>query len=414
MRLLLIVPMVPQADGIGAIPKLLAAELDGLTERGVEVTLLGTYGDLPGQAEAAAALAAAGVDAHFFDGRRPADARGRLAARRALAGGWLRNPWPWRAVSLVRGMQPLLDRLAASRELDVVAYEDSAMAPLRPPAGVPTVLTEHEAERAPASDWSGGPLRERPLRRLQAADWGRLDRFQREAWHRFDLLQVFSESDAADVRSREPGVAARLRINPFGMEVPSAADPAREEEDLILFTGTFTHLPNRDAAAWLAAEIAPAIRARRPGARLRIVGSAPPREVRELAGEGVEVIADAPSLDPHIDAAAVVIAPIRSGGGMRLKVLEAMGKGKAVVTTPRGTDGFTHFGEPLPLVVGEDAAALAEGCAGLLADREGRRRLGTEARAFVERRCSPTAWADRLIAVYEEAAGATAKENSRR
>ena len=59
------------------------------------------------------------------------------------------------------------------------------------------------------------------------------------------------------------------------MILPRPATPA-EEPDTVLFAGTFAHLPNRDAALWLAEEIMPAVRARRPEARLRIVGSAPP------------------------------------------------------------------------------------------------------------------------------------------
>jgi glycosyltransferase involved in cell wall biosynthesis len=409
VRILLLAPMVPQADGLGAIPKLLDAELRGLAARH-EVTFVGAYGDLPGQAEAAAALRAEGFDAHFLDGRRSAATGERWRVRALLASTWARKPYPWRAVPIAARLQPVLDRAIAGREFDVVAIEDSVMSVFALPAGVPTVLTEHEAERAAASEWSGGSLLERPLRMLQAADWRRVDGFQRRAWHRFDLLQVFSDSDADEVRRREPAVAPRLRVVPFGMELPAAADPAGEEPDLVLFTGTFTHLPNRDAARWLATEIAPAIRARRPGARLRIVGSAPPREVLDLAGEGVEVVADAPSIDPHLAAAAVVIAPVRSGGGMRLKVLEALGRGKAVVTTPRGTEGFAVFGEQLPLAVGADPEALAVACAGLLEDEGERRALGAAARNFAERRCSPGPWAERLERVYEEARAATARE----
>jgi glycosyltransferase involved in cell wall biosynthesis len=87
---------------------------------------------------------------------------------------------------------------------------------------------------------------------------------------------------------------------------------------------------------------------------------------------------------------------------MRLKVLEAMARGKAVVTTPRGTEGFAHFGPDLPLAVGADAEAIAAACAGLLEDREERRKLGTAARSFCELHCSPTAWAGRLERIYIE------------
>ena len=194
-----------------------------------------------------------------------------------------------------RGMQDLLDRISEDRRFDVVAVEDSAMGTLRLPGSVPAVLTEHEAIRAPASDWGGGPLHERPLRALSAADWRRVPNLLAEAWRRFELLQVFTAGDAAEIRSRSPELGDKVRINPYGIELPEPFPGGAEVPDLVLFTGTFTHLPNRDAAHWLATEIVPALRAHRPQARLRIVGSAPPPEVLGLAGPAIEVIGDAPA-----------------------------------------------------------------------------------------------------------------------
>lgn len=402
MRILLIGPMVPQRDGFGAMPKLLHAQVQGLAARH-ELTVLAPFGDLPGQAESAAALAASGLDAHFVDGRRPAGTAARWRVRRQLAGTWLRRPWPWRTVLQLRGMQALLDRVASEREFDVVAVEDSAMAALRLPAGVPRVLTEHEAARAPASGWQGGPLRQRPLRLLQSADLKRLDSYQERAWRGFDLVQTFTSQDAAEIRRRQPDLVTRLRVNPYGMELPAAADPDREEPGTILFTGTFTHLPNREAAIWLAGEILPAVRRRFPAARLRLVGSAPPPEVRALAGPGVELIADAPSMEPHLAAAAVILAPVRSGGGMRIKVLEAMALGKAVVTTPLGAQGFDCFEQPPPLMIAPDAARIAAGAAELLGDDDRRRALGRAARNFAFEHLSSASWAARLEKIYAEA-----------
>jgi polysaccharide biosynthesis protein PslH len=409
VKVLLLAPMVPQADGIGAIPKLLAAEVAGLAGQGAEVTLLAPYGDLPGQAEAAAALLESGADVHFVDGRRSADFGRRWKVRGELAAAWISQPWPWRAITMRRGMQELVDRIAGEAKFDVVAVEDSAMGTLALPQGVPAVLTEHEAVRAPAADWKGGPLYQRPLRALSAADWRRVPHLLQQAWRRFDLLQVFTRGDAAEIRSREAGLGDRVRINPYGTELPRPASPDAEVADLVLFTGTFTHLPNRDAVNWLATEIVPALRARRPGAVLRVVGSAPPPELLALARPGVEVIADAPSLEPHLAAASVVVAPIRTGGGMRMKVLEALALGKAVATTPRGVEGFTEFGPP-PLRVADDAVGLADALADLLGDASARRRLGDDARAFAARHYSPSAWAERLVGIYREAIDEPARD----
>jgi glycosyltransferase involved in cell wall biosynthesis len=288
------------------------------------------------------------------------------------------------------GVQPLLDRLARDRRFDVVAVEESTMSTLRLPAGVPTVLTEHEATKA-------------PLRGLRGLDQRRWDKFQRAAWGRFDLIQVFSQGDAAAIRERAPEVAPRLRVNPFGLDLPEPVDRSREIDGTLLFTGTFTHAPNREAALWLGREIMPSIVARNPRARLRIVGSAPPGEVLALAGPSVEVIADAPSVRPHMEAASVVLAPVRSGGGMRMKVLQALAAGKAVVTTSLGAEGFDVLDQAPPLVVADSAEGIATETAALLAEAGRRQELAERARDFARRNHSPSAWATRLEEVYEEA-----------
>ncbi len=378
------------------------AELGGLAARH-ELTLVGSFGELPGQAEAAAQLRRDGFDAHFVDRRRSSSSLRRWRVRAELASRWATSRWPWRAVSTVGGVQPVLDRLLAERSFDVIAVEDSPMTALRLPSSLPTVLTEHEAFRAPASEWRAASLTERPGAALRRSDWRRWESFQAAAWGRFDLTQVFCTSDAAAIRERAPELAPRVRINPFGIELPELTDPAREEPSTVLFVGNFTHLPNRDAALWLAAEIMPAVRARQPGARLRIVGSAPPPEVLALAGEGIEIVADAPSIEGHLAEAAVVMAPVRTGGGMRIKVLEAMARGKAVVTTRRGAEGYTELNPQPPLEVADDAAGIAATTAALLADPAGRRELGQRAAAFARANYSPSAWGQRLEQVYGEA-----------
>ncbi|HYJ22791.1 MAG TPA: glycosyltransferase family 4 protein [Solirubrobacterales bacterium] len=400
---MLVTSMVPDAAGVGAIPKLLAAQLQGLRERRHEITLVTTFGEDPGQAEAAAKLLASDLDAHILDRRRSPSARRRWRVRAELAVTWVRRRQPWRVVCGAAGMQPLIDRVARGREFDVIAVEDNPMAVLRFPAGVPVVFTEHEAIRAPAAQLGAVPFHERPLRALRARDWRRWDGFLPAIWERFDLLQVFCAADAAEIGRLAPALAPRVRVNPYGMILPAPCDPGREQSGTVLFTGTFAHLPNRDAARWLAAEIMPAVRDRFPRARLRIVGSAPPAEVLGLAGDGIEVVADAPSMEPHLEEAAVVVAPVRSGGGMRMKVLEALARRKAVVTTGLGAEGFADLEPRLPFLVADDAEGIAAAIAALLGDDERRRELGRAARDFTERHHSPVAWAARLEAVYEEA-----------
>jgi glycosyltransferase involved in cell wall biosynthesis len=405
MKVLLVVPVPPAADGAGAIPVLLHAELLGLAQLH-EVTLITAVGDEPGEAEAAKRLEGE-VEVHVADRRRPPPGMARRRRQLRMAAAWGHGRWPWRTVWFAApGIQRLIDRACAERSFDVVAVEDSAMAVFRYPRKLPSVFTHHEVLRSRPVDWHPGTPRQWPGWAFGELDWRRWRRFQPEIWRRFDRVQVFSRRDAEQVAALAPAVADRVRVDPFGLVLPPRLDPAREVPGTILFVGAFHHPPNRDAAIWLAREILPAVLERSPGARLRIVGSGPTPEVRALAGPNVEVVADAPSVLPHLEEAAVVMAPVRTGGGMRMKVLQAMAAGKAVVTTPRGTEGYTGFGEEPPLAVGESEADISAATAALLGDEERRLRLGERAREFAERHHSPEAWAERQTAVYEEAIAA--------
>jgi glycosyltransferase involved in cell wall biosynthesis len=403
MRILIVAPMPPRAGGAGAIPVLLQAQLDGLRD-GNEVTFVSAVGDEPGEAEAAERLTGTGIDAHFADRRLPGSARRRWRRRARMASAWALGGRPWRAVWFADpGIQRILDRLARERDFDVAVVEDSAMGTYRLPAGVATVLTEHEVLRPRPPDWHPGAPREWAGWAFLELDWRRRPRFQRAAWRRFDRVLAFSRRDAAAIAELAPEVAAAVRVSPFGMTLPPRPDPASEHPDTVLFVGNFTHQPNRDAAGWLAREIMPAVRELHPRAGLRIVGSSPPPEVLALAGPGVEVFANAPSVEPYLDAAAVVVAPVRTGGGMRMKVLQALAAGKAVVTTGRGAEGFDCFGERPPLAIADGGAEFAAETAALLSDPGRRAALRERARAFAELHYSPGAWAARLLAVYADA-----------
>jgi glycosyltransferase involved in cell wall biosynthesis len=404
MRILLVAPMPPQASGAGAIPILLDAEIAGLRQRH-EVTFVSAIGDDPEEAAAAERLQASGLDAHFADRRQPQEPRRRWGRRARMAREWGFGRRPWRAIWFAApGVQPILDRLAAERRFDVAVVEDSAMSGYRLPAGVPSLLTEHEVLRPRPPRWRPGPSPgDWPGWAFAELDWRKRPPFQRRAWGEFDRVLAFGRRDAAAIAELAPEVAARVRVSPFGLELPPRADPAASEPDSLLFVGNFSHQPNRDAAHWLAREIMPALLARQPGARLRIVGSAAPADVLALAGPAIEVIPDAPAVEPYLAAAAVIVAPVRTGGGMRMKVLQALAAGKAVVTTSRGAEGFDCFDEPAPLALADDAGAFAAATAALLAEPERRRELGERARAFAEAHYSPAAWAARLLDAYEEA-----------
>ena len=127
----------------------------------------------------------------------------------------------------------------------------------------------------------------------------------------------------------------------------------------LAFVGSLDWLPNEDGLTFFSKEIWPLIRARRPAARFQIVGRSPSREMLALSRiEGIEVIGTVPDTRPWLSRAALVVVPLRIGGGTRIKIFEAMAMGKAVVSTSIGAEG-------LPVTSGEDVV-LAEGCKELI------------------------------------------------
>jgi glycosyltransferase involved in cell wall biosynthesis len=164
--------------------------------------------------------------------------------------------------------------------------------------------------------------------------------------------------------------------------VPTGVDteqfcPARQpvqEKPLVVFVGAMDWEPNVDAVKYFCAEIWPRVLARVPEAHFRIVGRNPDRRVKALESSSVEVTGRVPSVVEHLREAAVVVVPLRIGGGTRIKIYEAMAVGKAVVSTTVGAEGLdVHSGKDI--VLSDTPGDFAESVTALMQDAEARRRL---------------------------------------
>jgi glycosyltransferase involved in cell wall biosynthesis len=398
MNILLVAPMPPSPTAALAIPRVLHAQLVGMEERGHRVTLAVVAGPEEPELEAVERLRADGVDLHAVCRHEPRTQSERWGRRRRLAGGWLRGGTPWRTVWYSDpGLQPVLDRLQAERSFDVVAVEDNAAAVYRFDASAPVVFTEHEVRRPRPFE-----LTARPKAVLSEVDWRRWPDYHRSTWGRFDLVQTFTQRDADGVLQIAPALADRVRVNPFGLELPDELPPAAIQSRELVFVGNYTHPPNVDAALWLGSEIMHGLRSRGVGARLTLVGPWAPQAVRDLACDDIVVAGSVPDVRPYLEAAAVVLAPLRIGGGMRMKVLEALALGRAVVTTPRGAEGLEAAPEGAFVAV-DSTDSYVDAVARLLADPQARDTMAVQARAYATEHHSPSAYAERLERIYEEA-----------
>jgi glycosyltransferase involved in cell wall biosynthesis len=215
----------------------------------------------------------------------------------------------------------------------------------------------------------------------------RLERYEREACRRFDHVVAVSEQDAA--RMRERFGVERVSSVATGVDTayfqPSAEPP---EEDSMVFVGSMDWQSNEDGVIWFVEQALPRVRASRPKARLTVVGRNPSARLRRVcdAAGGVAVTGRVDDVRPHVERAALYVVPLLYGGGTRMKILEALAQGKAVVSTALGSEGLeVADGEQIALADGPEAFAAR--CVALLGDARRRGAMGAAGRALVESRC---------------------------
>jgi polysaccharide biosynthesis protein PslH len=382
MRILMVTSMLPSGTATNAGALVMHGEL-AQSARAHDVTLVSLAWDAA-DGEQAAALRARGVEVHTVPSR--------WRRRSGLAARWLSSRDPLRALRFQSPrVQATLDAVVATGRFDLLEVSDAAMGAYVYPAEVPSLLTEHDV-RPPDGRQAIAELLERR----------RWNQFQRRVWQQFDRIQVFTEEDEAAARRLAPELAARLRVNPFGVHIPTMTALDEEEPGTVVFVGNFMHPPNVDAALWLGRDILPRLRLRVSGASLRIVGAHPPRSVRRLSSSGVEVTGFVADVEPYLRRAAVVVAPMRTGGGMRLKVIQAMALAKPVVATSLAARGIPSGALPSLIAVADTTELFVSAIAELLSSDVERRALAQRARAFVLAHRTWDAFGDRLEAIRHE------------
>src|SRR5688500_4676969 len=402
MRILMVTPFLPSAAASNAGELVMYRQLERLVVRH-RITLV-TFCTAGEEAvRGITDLQQLGVEVHPVERRAPAGLE-QWKRRPELALRWLRGDRPLPVIEYtLPAMQEKINCVVAATSPDLIQVEYVWMACYTYPADVATVLTQHEVGLVRArGDLLAAAGGSRLGRVYAAAEWRRWKRYEPSVCSNFTRVQVFTAHDAEMLQRHAPDLAPRLRINPFGVDLPPIRGGMTEDENAVLFVGGFAHPPNVDAALWLAGKIMPLVWQEVPRAHLWLVGSNPPEEVRALSGERITVTGRVAEVEPYLQRAAVVVAPLRQGGGMRLKVLQAMAACKPVVTISLGAEGIAE-GALTPLVIASSAQDLARRTIELLLSPPMRSDLGARARKFAQSRYSWGAYVERLEEIYEEA-----------
>jgi glycosyltransferase involved in cell wall biosynthesis len=233
-------------------------------------------------------------------------------------------------------------------------------------------------------------------------------RYEATDWHRFTRVSVSSEEDAATLMRMDPRL--RAVVMPLGIDVRSFAGRPGDQRDhaRIVFHGVMDYAPNVTAVEFLAREVLPRVRARRPDAHVAIVGRDPSADVRALASDLVAVTGAVADIRPWLSGSRAFACPMRSATGAKTKVLEAMASGLPCVVTPLAARGIGAT-PGRHLLEAETADGFADALVRVLDDDGLAADLGAAARAFVEAEHDWSAVARMHEDLYREIAGENAR-----
>lgn len=263
-------------------------------------------------------------------------------------------------------------------------------------------LTDHDVSYVKAERLAQ-QRRNVPMKWFISYEAMKLKRLERRIFRSVDIGITVSECDRQVLQALCP--EGRFAVIENGVDTETfAPNSDAVEPDTLVWVGGFHHYPNCEAVRYLIKDIYPRVKRGRPRAKLYIVGESVPASLTRLASNDASIMftgfVDDPV--PCIQRAAVFVAPILSGGGTKLKVLEAMAVGKAIVSTSIGVEGIEgedreHF------MVADSSEAFSSHVIAVMNDPVLRERLGANARKRSREKYDWEAICESLSNLYQSA-----------
>ena len=289
--------------------------------------------------------------------------------------------------------------LIATDTFDLVHYEMFHTAQFRTETDLPGVLSQQNVDSAIWRRLCGETVN--PFYKF--AYWTQqlaFQRYERVLSPKFDAVTCTSDIDAAVFQQH--CAEDVIEIIPNGVDVAHyQPDFSAEAPAHLIYIGSMDWYPNEDAVDFFADEVLPRIQERVSDVKFSIVGGNPSARVQKLAEkEGIVVTGRVPEIKPYFAEATVFVVPLRIGSGTRLKILEALAMGKAIVSTSVGAEGL-DLKDGEEIFIADESTAFADAVTRLLTDPTLRRRIGENGRARVERDYDWRSIGEKLHTLYE-------------
>jgi len=296
-----------------------------------------------------------------------------------------------------------LIRLLSDAQFDIVQLESLFMTPYIPTirrySKARIVLRSHNLEYVIQDRIATGErnLLKRPYRRFLAKQ---LRNYEMAVLDRVDGVAAISPTDAEHFA--EHGTRTPIATVPFGVDPAEYADggSAASGAPIFFHLGSMDWLPNEEGIRWLLENVWPRVIKKRPKARLHLAGNKMPKDLVALEQEGVSVKGRVKSALAYMKNRHVMVVPLFSAGGMRVKIIEGMAMRKAIISTPIGAEGIEHT-DGKNILLARNITEFVERIIALHDDPALANELGNNARKLVRSSYSDGPIVQELVAFYK-------------
>lgn len=363
---------------------------NGLQDAGHEVTVAAIA--TPKHPAPPSSETGAGVHSVFVDTR---------LKRRAALVNFLFSRQPFQITRfLSRDFSELLQTLIRQHQYDIIQLEGLALSEylpvIRHTTKAPVLMRSHNVEHV---IWQGVAKTEsNPLRKLYLKNLAkRIKRYELNHLNDYDGMVPLTQTDADFFK--DSGCTIPILVLPTGLSLNDYKQNGVANSDHLFILASWDWIPNQDGLSWFLSTVWPRLRSQLSNLRLTIAGRNAPESIRSIQEDGVDFVGEIESPQQLYSKGGVMIVPLLSGSGLRIKIIEAMAAGVPVVSTAIGAQGISGIhGEHF--LVADDPDAFAQQTLECLTDEDLRNSLSANAAAFARTHFDVKETTVRLVEFY--------------
>lgn len=299
-------------------------------------------------------------------------------------------------------LQCKIEEVLKKESYDIIHLESLFFTPyipaIRKLTNAPVVLRSHNIEHRiweRSAMMTKNPAKRFILRHLAST----LKNYELLHLNDYQGILAITPADAEFFRSQECKVP--IIDLPFGVEIQNYNTASAYEQNSVGFIGALNWIPNLEGIEWFLKEVWPGVIQKQANARFRIAGRTTPDWLQNTRMQGLEIVGEVESASDFISKNRIFVAPLLSGSGIRVKIIEALALGKAVITTKVGAEGIKYTNEK-NILIAHDANHYIQLIVDCLNNPALCKKIGNEGRHLVETEYNNQQLSYKLIAFYNQ------------